>query len=166
MLSNEYIQERLQQQFGDQVSDFQVPYGILTFETPKENNLKVLTFLKEDPELLFDYMNDLTAVHYPDQAGRELAVVYLLQNIRAGIRVRLKVFAPIDKPDVFTATSLFSTANWLEREAYDFFGVNFLGHPNLIRIMNVDEMDYFPLRKEYPVEDQTRIDKDDDMFGR
>jgi NADH-quinone oxidoreductase subunit C len=54
----------------------------------------------------------------------------------------------------------------LEREAYDFFGVNFVGHPNLKRIMNVDEMDYFPMRKEFPLEDQTRIDKDDEMFGR
>jgi NADH-quinone oxidoreductase subunit C len=141
-------------------------YDILTFETPKENNLKVLTFLKEDPELQLDFLNDLTAVHYPNEAGRELAVVYMLQNIRNGQRIRLKVFTDIQKPDVFTAVNLFSTANWLEREAYDFFGVNFVGHPNLIRIMNVDEMDYFPLRKEYPVEDQTRIDKDDDMFGR
>jgi NADH-quinone oxidoreductase subunit C len=126
----------------------------------------VLTFLKEDPELQLDFLNDLTAVHYPNEAGRELAVVYMLQNIRNGQRIRLKVFTDIQKPDVFTAVNLFSTANWLEREAYDFFGVNFVGHPNLIRIMNVDEMDYFPLRKEYPVEDQTRIDKDDDMFGR
>jgi NADH-quinone oxidoreductase subunit C len=78
----------------------------------------------------------------------------------------MKIYTPISKPDVFTAVNIFSTANWLEREAYDFFGVNFVGHPNLIRIMNVDEMDYFPLRKEYQLEDQTRVDKDDDMFGR
>jgi NADH-quinone oxidoreductase subunit C len=61
---------------------------------------------------------------------------------------------------------MFETSNWLEREAYDFYGVNFVGHPNLIRIMNVEEMDYHPLRKEYPLEDQSRIDKDDNMFGR
>jgi NADH-quinone oxidoreductase subunit C len=54
----------------------------------------------------------------------------------------------------------------MERETYDFYGVNFLGHPNLKRILNVDEMDYFPLRKEYPLEDQSRVDKDDEMFGR
>ena len=54
----------------------------------------------------------------------------------------------------------------MERETYDFFGVNFVGHPNLKRILNVDEMDYFPMRKEFPLEDQTRIDKDDEMFGR
>ena len=68
--------------------------------------------------------------------------------------------------DIFSATKIFATANWQEREAYDFYGVNFIGHPNLIRIQNVDEMDYFPQRKEFPLEDQTRIDKDDEMFGR
>jgi NADH-quinone oxidoreductase subunit C len=51
-------------------------------------------------------------------------------------------------------------------ETYDFYGVNFVGHPNLKRILNVDEMDYFPMRKEYPLEEQTRVDKDDEMFGR
>jgi NADH-quinone oxidoreductase subunit C len=166
MITNELIQKKLEDKFGDLVSNFVMNYDILTFETPKENNLKVLTFLKEDTELQFDFLNDLTAVHYPNAVGRELAVVYLLQNIRASIRVRMKVFTEISKPDVFTATNIFSTANWLEREAYDFFGVNFVGHPNLIRIMNVPEMDYHPLRKEFPLEDQTRIDKDDDMFGR
>lgn len=163
---NRHVQEKLQEKFGEQLTTFEEPYGLLTFEAPRELNLKILTFLKEDPELQYDFLNDLTAVHYPDQLGRELAVVYMVQNIRKAHRVRFKVYAPIEKPDVFTAVNLFSTANWLEREAYDFFGVNFVGHPNLIRIMNVDEMDYFPLRKEYPVEDQTRIDKDDDMFGR
>jgi NADH-quinone oxidoreductase subunit C len=76
------------------------------------------------------------------------------------------VYTDIAKPDVFSATALYSAANWMEREAYDFYGVNFVGHPNLIRIQNVEEMEYFPQRKEYPLEDQSRIDKDDEMFGR
>ena len=54
----------------------------------------------------------------------------------------------------------------MERETYDFYGINFLGHPNLTRILNADEMDYHPMRKEYPMEDPTRMDKDDEMFGR
>ncbi|MBK7763966.1 MAG: NADH-quinone oxidoreductase subunit C [Bacteroidetes bacterium] len=166
MLTNDLIQNRLTEKFGDRVYNFSAPYGMLTFDADNDINLKVLGFLKEDETLGFTYLNDLTAVHYPSQKGKELAVVYMLQNIHAGIRVRFKVFADIAKPDVFTATGLFETANWLEREAYDFFGVNFVGHPNLIRIMNVDEMDYHPLRKEYPLEERTRIDKDDEMFGR
>lgn len=166
MLTHDFIQEKLTRQFGESVSGFEILYDILTFETPVANNLKVLTFLNEDPDLQFNFLNDLTAIHYPDQVGRELCVVYLVQNMRLGQRLRLKVYTDIQKPDVFTATALYATANWLEREAYDFFGVNFVGHPNLIRIMNTDDMNYFPLRKEFPLEDQTRIDKDDDMFGR
>lgn len=163
-MTNEEIKQQLLSKFSDTLSDFQEPYGMLTFEMPADYNLRVLNFLND--ELGFTFLNDLTAVHYPDQPGRELAVVYMLQNIKSGIRIRCKVFAPIEKPDVYTATGIFATANWLEREAYDFFGVNFVGHPNLIRIMNVDEMDYHPLRKEYALEDQTRTDKDDAMFGR
>lgn len=166
MLTNEIVKNKLMEKFGEQVSNFSEPYGMLTFDASNDINLKLLTFLHDDPELEFTFLNDLTAVHYPDHKGKELAVVYLLQNIKASLRIRFKVYASIEKPDVYTATGVFSTANWLEREAYDFFGVNFVGHPNLIRIMNVDEMDYHPLRKEYPAEDQTRIDKDDAMFGR
>lgn len=165
-LTNETIKERLLQKFGEQVSHFEEPYGMLTFEAPKDVNLKVMQFLYDDPELRFKFLTDLTAVHYPNQQGRELAVVYHLHNLVDNIRIRFKVFTEVGKPDVFTATQLFSSANWMERETYDFFGVNFVGHPNLKRILNVDEMDYFPMRKEFPMEEQTRIDKDDAMFGR
>ncbi|HEX2607945.1 MAG TPA: NADH-quinone oxidoreductase subunit C [Flavisolibacter sp.] len=165
-LSNEQIQQRLIEKFGDQVSHFEEPYGMLTFDSPKELNMKVLQFLYDDQELGFQFLTDLTAVHYPAYKGRELAVVYHLHNLVANCRIRYKVFASVDQPDVYSATKLFAAANWLEREAYDFYGVNFVGHPNLIRIQNVPEMDYFPQRKEFPVEDQTRIDKDDEMFGR
>lgn len=165
-LTNEEIMHRLKEQFGDQVSAFEEPYGMLTFEAPKELNLKVLNFLYDDKGLGFRFLTDLTAVHYPAYQGRELAVVYHLHNLVENVRIRFKVFTNINTPDVFTVTGLFSSANWQEREAYDFYGVNFVGHPNLKRIQNVDEMDYFPQRKEYPLEDQTRVDKDDEMFGR
>jgi len=166
LVDNAYIKQRLTAQFGEQVSRFEEPYGMLTFESPKDLNLKILQFLYDDPELRFQFMTDLTAVHYPHDIGRELAIVYHLHNLVDNIRIRYKVFTDIQKPDVFTATKLFSAANWMERETYDFYGVNFVGHPNLKRILNVDEMNYFPMRKEYPLEDQTRIDKDDAMFGR
>jgi NADH-quinone oxidoreductase subunit C len=116
--------------------------------------------------LRFRFLTDLTTVHYPDRKGEELAVVYHLHNLVDNIRIRMKVYANSDQPDVYTATGLFATANWMERETYDFYGVNFLGHPDLRRILNVDEMDYFPMRKEFPLEDQSRTDKDDEMFGR
>ena len=165
-LTNETIKERLIAKFGDQLTHFEAPYGLLSFEAPKDLNLKVMQFLFDDEELRFQFLTDLTAVHYPDQAGRELAVVYHLHNLTDNIRLRFKVFTDITTPDIYTATKLFSAANWMERETFDFFGVHFVGHPNLKRILNVDEMEYFPMRKEFPLEDQTRIDKDDAMFGR
>lgn len=165
-LNNDFIKQKLVEKFGDGVANVEEPFGMLTFEVPKDINLHVLRFLYEDPELSFRFLTDLTAVHYPAYEGKELSVVYHLHNLVANCRIRFKVFTPIAQPDVFSATKIFEAANWLEREAYDFYGVNFVGHPNLIRIQNVEEMDYFPLRKEYPLEDQTRLDKDDEMFGR
>ncbi len=165
-LTNERIKERLVEKFPDQVTGFTEPYGMLTFEAPKEMNLKVLQFLFEDEELKFRFLTDLQAVHYPNQKDRELAVVYHLHNLEDNVRIRFKIFTAVGNPDVFTATKLFAAANWMERETYDFYGVNFVGHPNLKRILNVDEMDYFPMRKEYPLEEGTRVDKDDQMFGR
>jgi NADH-quinone oxidoreductase subunit C len=165
-LTNETIQKRLTEKFGDLLTNWQQPYGMLTFTGPKDLNLKVLQFLYDDPELKFQFLTDLQAVHYPDQKGEELAVIYHLHNLVDNVRIRFKVFTDINKPDVYSATALYRSANFMERETYDFFGVNFIGHPNLIRILNVDEMDYFPMRKEFPLEDQTRVDKDDEMFGR
>ena len=165
-LTNQDIQNKLQEKFGDLVSNFEESYGLLSFEASAANNLKVLQFLYDEPSLQFQFLTDICGVNFPDDAGREISVVYHLHNLTENIRLRFKIFVPVAAPDVFTACNLFSSANWMERETYDFYGVNFVGHPNLKRILNVDEMDYFPLRKEYPLEDQTRIDKDDEMFGR
>lgn len=165
-LTNETIIQQLKDQFGDAVTSIEEPYGMLTFEVPKDLNLKVLTFLFDTVSLRFQFLTDICGVHYPFQQGRELAVVYHLHNLVDNVRLRFKVFTDVKKPDVYTATGLYEAANWMERETFDFYGVNFVGHPNLKRILNVDEMDYHPLRKEFPLEDQSRIDKDDAMFGR
>ena len=165
-LTNEHIKNRLVEKFGDALTNFEESHGVMSFHAPKELNLKVMQFLYDEEELQFRFLSDLTAVHYPDQKGAELAVVYHLHAFAPNVRLRFKVFTDIQTPQVFTASQLFSSANWMERETYDFFGVDFVGHPNLIRILNVDEMDYFPMRKEFPLEEQTRVDKDDDMFGR
>jgi NADH-quinone oxidoreductase subunit C len=73
---------------------------------------------------------------------------------------------PISNPIVPTLTTIYAAANWMEREAFDFYGILFEGHPKLKRILNADDMDYFPMRKEYPLEDATRQDKIDALFGR
>lgn len=163
-MTNETLRQILTDKFGEQLTDWEEPYGMLSFRAPAEMNLKVIQFLYDEQG--FNFLTDLTGVHYPDRTDEELCVVYHLHNLRANIRLRFKVYVPVAKPDVFTATAVFSGANWMERETYDFFGINFVGHPNLIRILNVDQMDYFPMRKEYKMEDPTRTDKDDEMFGR
>lgn len=163
-MTNETLRQILTDKFGEQLTEWEEPYGMLSFRAPAEMNLKVIQFLFDEQG--FNFLTDLTGVHYPDRTNEELCVVYHLHNLRANIRLRFKVYVPVAKPDVFTATAVFSGANWMERETYDFFGINFVGHPNLIRILNVDQMDYFPMRKEYKMEDPTRTDKDDEMFGR
>lgn len=165
-MTNDFIRLRLTEKFNDQLISWEEPYGLLTFSAHKDLNLKIMQFLFDDPELHFQFLTDLCAVHFPDRTGEELALVYHLHNLTDNIRVRFKVYMDINKPDVYTATKLYACANWMERETYDFFGVNFIGHPNLKRIQNVEEMDYFPMRKEFPMEDQSRRDKDDEMFGR
>ena len=129
-LSNETIQQRLTEKFGDVLSEWQQPYGMLTFTASKDLNLKVMQFLFDDEELRFQFLTDLQAVHYPERKGEELAVVYHLHNLRDNVRIRMKIFTSVEKPDVYSATALYASANFMERETYDFFGVNFVGHPN------------------------------------
>lgn len=165
-LNNDIIKQRLIEKFGEQLTQWEETYGMLSFVTTRDLNLKVMQFLYDEEDLGFRFLTDLTGVHYPDNTGGELAVVYHLHNLSKNIRLRFKVFASVEDPRIFSATALFQSANWMERETYDFYGIQFVGHPNLIRVLNVDEMDYFPMRKEFPLEDQTRADKDDEMFGR
>lgn len=110
-LSNGTIQSKLTEKFGDVLTHWEEPYGLLTFTAPKEFNLKVLNFLYDDEELGFRFLTDLTGVHYPDRKGEELAVVYHLHNLISNVRVRMKVFTSVEQPDVYTATGLFSGAN-------------------------------------------------------
>lgn len=164
-MTNEQVKQILATRFP-QLSEWDEQYGLLTFRAPAAQSLEVLQYLYNGEGIQFRFLTDLTGVHYPDRTGEELCAVYHLHDLVQNIRVRMKVYVPAAAPDVHSAVSVFSGANWMERETYDFFGINFVGHPNLTRILNVDEMDYFPMRKEYPMEDPTRIDKDDEMFGR
>src|ERR1043165_6398028 len=122
-LTNERVKERLIEKFGEQVTAFSEPYSMLTFEAPKEMNLKVLNFLYDDEELKFRFLTDLQAVHYPDDKGRELAVVYHLHNLVDNVRIRFKVFTGITKPDVYKAKGLFFFVKLMGKKTYYFFFV-------------------------------------------
>ena len=140
--------------------------GMLNIHSSREQIIPLLQLLRDDAQLSFNFLTSLNAIHYPENAGQELAVVYHLHNWVQNVRIRVKIFFPIADPNVPTATGLWPTANWMERQEFDFFGVVFTGHPDLRRILNVDDMEVFPLRKEYRIEDGTRTDKDDRFFGR
>lgn len=165
-LSMERVLELLNSRFPQQLQNITAPYELLTFECDAASVHGIITYLKEDPELNFGFLTDLCGIHYPEKTGKELGVIYHLHNFTKNVRVRIKTFLPIEKPNVPTLTDLYLGANWMERETYDFYGIIFEGHPDLRRILNVDDMEAFPMRREHPLEDPNRKDKHDEYFGR
>ena len=165
-MNNQSVAEEIIKKFNADVFDFEEPYGLLTLSVARKQVIGLLEYLKKHETFKLNFLTDITGVHYPDSIGHEFCVVYHLHSLENNFRVRIKAFMPASDVHIATATTLWPAANWMERETYDFFGIIFDGHPNLKRILNMDEMDYFPMRKEYPLEDPTREDKIDALFGR
>lgn len=152
----------IRENFPGEVILVESPYDFLTVNLKAGKIIEIIKFLYDKEK--YQYLTTLCGIHYPE--NKTIQVMYQLHKLTENKRIRLKIALPEEKPTVPTLTNVFPAANWMERETYDFFGVIFEGHPNLIRILNVEEMTIFPLRKEYPLEDQTREDKNNDMFGR
>jgi NADH-quinone oxidoreductase subunit C len=166
-LETSVIQDKLTEKFGNNVTGFIQIKDILSFEVEAASANDVMRFLKEDATLRFNFLTDICGVHYPDnETERQFAVVYHMHNWVDNVRIRFKAFLNGENPEIDSATNLFLGANWQERETYDFYGIIFKGHPQLKRILNMDEMVSFPMRKEFPMEDGGRTDKDDRFFGR
>ncbi len=166
MLTNEEVAQTIISQFGEAVGDFDDPYDLLTFSTGRDRIVSVIHYLKAHPVYQAGFLTDITAVHYPDSADKELCVVYHLHSLVNNFRLRIKVYLPATDARLPTIIPLFAGANWMERETFDLFGIVFEGHPDLRRILNMEEMDYHPMLKQYPLEDDTRQDKIDALFGR
>ena len=164
-ITNEELLKNIQDQFADKVTVVGEPYGLLTLETTRESIIDILSFLKSSTVLQFVFLTDITGIHYPEQE-KPIGVIYHLHSLVNNIRIRLKVFLADGDVHIPTATTLWEGANWMERETYDFFGILFDGHPDLRRILNVDDMTAFPMRREFPLEDPNRVDKKDYFFGR
>jgi len=164
-LTNEDLLKKNNEKYNDQVTLLGEPFGLLTYETGREQIVDILTWLKSDPALQFVYLTDITAIHYPE-LPKPIGVIYHLHSLVNNVRVRIKVFLEDADVHIPTATNIWHGANWMERETYDLFGVIFDGHPDLRRILNVDDMTAFPMRKEFPLEDPNRVDKKDYFFGR
>lgn len=160
------VTDKLRQRFDSDYLQDEVAYDFPVIVVEKKAIIDVLTFLKNDPDMGFTFLTTLCGMHMPDNKGQEFGMVYQLHNLPKNRRLRLKIFMPESDLNVPTATSLWPTANWMERQEYDFFGFNFVGHPDLRRILNMDEMNYHPMRKQYPLEDLGKHDKDDAKFGR
>ncbi len=114
----------------------------------------LLRFLKEDSELAFTHFIDLAGVDYSrypvEQPGR-YAIVYTLLSAKLGVKVQVKAFVSGTEPQLPSVTSVFMGALWTEREIWDLYGIEFLGHPNLTRILMPDDFEGHPLRKDYPL---------------
>jgi NADH-quinone oxidoreductase subunit C len=164
-ISNEELLKKINEKFEQQITVVGEPYGLLTIETGREHIIDILDYLKKDTVLQFVFLTDITAVHYPETEN-PIGVIYHLHSLVNNVRIRIKVFLPAEDYHIPTATTVWHGANWMERETYDFFGVIFDGHPDLRRILNVDDMTVFPMRREYPLEDPNRVDKKDYFFGR
>jgi NADH-quinone oxidoreductase subunit C len=165
-MTNNTLLDALQVQLGSKIITSEVLYDTLVIEISPSKAFDVIELLKNDTTLSFNFLTLIGAVHYPEEKGRELCVVYHLHSWKNAIRLRIKCYLSQDNPSIKSLTPLFDGANWQERETFDFFGIQFEGHPNMTRILNMDEMDYHPMLKQYHLEDGTREDKDDRFFGR
>lgn len=161
------IQEKMEQKFANKVSNFGMQKDIFSFEVTSDSIREVILFLKEEEDTNFHFLTDLCGVHYPDNdVDQQFCVVYHLHNWIENTRIRIKTYLNGAQPETASISDIFLSSNWMERETYDFYGINFMGHPQLKRILNMDEMVSFPMRKEFPMEDNGRTDKDDRFFGR
>jgi len=161
---NQLVVKKLKAQFNDAILSAELQADMLCIHVKKEEIQNLFQFLRDDKELQFNFLTTLCGMHYPEK--EQLGVVYHIHSFVNNQRIRIKTDTDINNPTIPTITTIWPSANWMERETFEFFGIQFEGHPNLVRILNVDDFAGFPLRKDFPLEDQTREDKDDGMFGR
>ena len=160
--------ERLQGRFSDQMAEVCCFRGDEAVTTKRDGLLDILTFLRDDPDLSYDYLVDVTAVDWLRKDRRDrFDVVYHLYSHRHNRRVRLK--APVNErdPSLPSATRIWRGAEWPEREVYDMFGIRFGEHPDLRRILMPVDFEGHPLRKDYPLEgrgERDRIGRTDPGF--
>ncbi len=141
--------ERLKERFGDAVVSTHSQHGDDTAVVARERIREVISFLRDDPDLLFNLASDLTCV---DRYGQEprFEVVYHLYSLAKKHRIRVKCQVPEEDPTIDSVVSLYSGLNWFEREVWDMYGIRFNGHPDLRRLFMYESFQGHPLRKDYP----------------
>jgi len=148
--SSHPLVKKLKTKFGQAIGDASEFIGQLSINVTSEVIVAICDFLRTDKETQFDYLSDLTCVHYPTRKEAPFDVVYNLYSIPKNERVRLKVQTTEEGVD--SVTGVWPAANWLEREVFDLFGVHFKGHPDLRRLLLPPDWQGYPLRKDYPLE--------------
>ena len=141
------LPSQLKTEFGDRIVEAATYLGQNFFVVKSDSAIAILQYLKLESE--FDFLVDLTAVHYPKDE-RQFEIVYSLYSYPRNERLRLKTRIK-DGENAPTATGVYLTANWLEREVFDMFGIEFTGHPNMRRLLLPDEWTGHPLRKDYNI---------------
>jgi len=138
--------------FGEATfTDVEEQYGLLSVTTTREHIHGVIAGLQQDQEIKLNFLTTMCGINYPENEGKELGMIYHLHSLTQNIRLRLKIFFPVADPVVPTLTDLYNSANWMEREAYDLFGIVFTGHPDMTRILLPEDWEGHPLRKDYPM---------------
>jgi len=143
--------KKLKSRFDGAVIEAVEFLGQVSIRIEKRHIVAACDFLKRDDETPFNYLSDLTCVHFPLRAEAPLEIVYNLYSIPANERMRLKV-SLTEPAEVESVTSVWPAANWMEREVYDLFGVTFVNHPDLRRLLLPPDWEGHPLRKDYPLE--------------
>jgi NADH-quinone oxidoreductase subunit C len=147
-LSPPEIADRLRAQFGEDIVAFQEAHGHPVLTVSPKRYPEIATFLRDDPDLSFDYFDFLSAVDYRPK-GRGYEVVTHLYSIRQKHNVRLKVECAAEDPHCPTLSQIWAGANWAEREAWELFGIVFDGHPHLVKLVLPEQFEGHPLRKDF-----------------
>jgi NADH-quinone oxidoreductase subunit C len=150
-MSDTNIIDKVKASFADAVIETHNFRGDQTVTVKKESLMEIIKFLRDDPDLVFNFLMDITAVDYLERKSVRFEVVYHLYSLQFNYRVRIK--APVGEEDckIDTVAPLYKTANWYEREIWDMYGIKFNDHPNLTRILLYEGFKGHPLRKDYPI---------------
>jgi NADH-quinone oxidoreductase subunit C len=133
------------------VAQLSLYLGDWTVIVPASHLLQAAQYLRDTADCAFDYLSDLTATDWPPRTEGRFDVLYMLYSTTLRHRVRLKVKVAEHQP-LASVTGIWPAANWLEREVFDMFGVNFTGHPDRRRILMPEDWQGYPQRKDYPLE--------------
>jgi NADH-quinone oxidoreductase subunit C len=143
------VLDRMSERFGDDILSTHSDFGDDTALVRRERIVEICTFLRDDPDLRFDFLMDCTGVDYLGEEPR-FEVVYHLYSLAKKHRVRIKARVPEEDPVIDSVIPVWVGSDWYEREAYDMYGIAFRNHPNLKRILLYEEFVGHPLRKDYP----------------